>query len=108
MPLLMQGLIIMDEILEQPTQDIDMNLALKIIKDVPYDTWPAVYEATVSNIVDELSIETMFQMCELYLRDYYMQNPMEMIPDLMRIKGEESALYILETIKTSQEGYDRG
>jgi len=29
----------------------------------------------------------------------YLQNPMEIIPDLMRIKGEESALYILDSLQ---------
>ena len=99
MPLLTQGLFPMDETLDQPVQDIDMDLALKVIEMVPRHTWPAVLEATVANIVDELPVETMFQMCELYLRDYYMQNPMEMIPDLMRIKGEESALYLLDSLQ---------
>jgi hypothetical protein len=38
-------------------------------------------------------------MCELYLSDYYLQNPMEIIPDLIRIKGEEPALYILDSLQ---------
>jgi hypothetical protein len=78
---------------------VDMDLVLKICDMVPRHTWPAVLDAAVANIVDELPMETMFQMCELYLTDYYLQNPMEIIPDLMRIKGEESALYILDSLQ---------
>jgi len=84
---------------EDPSQDIDMELAIKVIQMIPSNTWPVVLEATIGNIVDELPAETMFQMCELFLRDYYIQNPLEMIPDLMRIKGEESALYILDSLQ---------
>lgn len=78
---------------------VDMDLVLKVIDMVPRHTWPAVLDAAVANIVDELPMETMFRMCELYLTDYYLQNPMEIIPDLMRIKGEESALYILDSLQ---------
>lgn len=85
---------------EIPQPDsVDMDLVLKVIDMVPRHTWPAVLDAAVANIVDELPMETMFRMCELYLTDYYLQNPMEIIPDLMRIKGEESALYILDSLQ---------
>lgn len=85
---------------EIPQPDpVDMDLVLKVIDMVPRHTWPAVLDAAVANIVDELPVETMFRMCELYLTDYYLQNPMEIIPDLMRIKGEESALYILDSLQ---------
>jgi hypothetical protein len=80
-------------------EDVDMELVLKICDLVPRHTWPAVLDATVANIVDELPMDTMFRMCELYLTDYYIQNPMELIPDLMRIKGQESALYILDSLQ---------
>lgn len=94
---------------------VDMDLVLKICDMVPRHTWPAVLDAAVANIVDELPMETMFRMCEMYLTDYYLQNPMEIIPDLMRIKGEESALYILDSLqldkipvpKTKREGEDQ-
>lgn len=79
--------------------EVDMDLVLKVCDMVPRHTWPAVLDAAVANIVDELPMETMFRMCELYLTDYYIQNPMEIIPDLMRIKGEESALYILDSLQ---------
>ena len=78
---------------------VDMDLVLKVCDMVPRHTWPAVLDAAVANIVDELPMDTMFRMCELYLTDYYLQNPMEIIPDLMRIKGEESALYILDSLQ---------
>lgn len=85
---------------EIPTPNsVDMDLVLKVVDMVPRHTWPAVLDAAVTNIVDELPMETMFRMCELYLTDYYLQNPMEIIPDLMRIKGEESALYILDSLQ---------
>ena len=85
---------------ELPTPaTVDMELVLKIIDLVPRHTWPAVLDAAVANIVDELPMETMFRMCELYLTDYYLQNPMEIIPDLIRIKGEESTLYILDSLQ---------
>ena len=85
---------------EIPTpESVDMELVLKIIDLVPRHTWPAVLDAAVANIVDELPMETMFRMCELYLTDYYLQNPMEIIPDLIRIKGEESTLYILDSLQ---------
>lgn len=85
---------------EIPQPDpVDMDLVLKVIDMVPRHTWPAVLDAAVANIVDELPMETMFRMCELYLTDYYLQNPMEIIPDLFRIKGEESALYLLDSLQ---------
>ena len=90
------------EELEQdiPTpSEVDMDLVLKVYDMVPRHTWPAVLDAAVANIVDELPMETMFRMCELYLTDYYLQNPMEIIPDLMRIKGEEPTLYILDSLQ---------
>ena len=92
-----------DEVLEQEEipqpADVDMDLVLKVCDMVPRHTWPAVLEAAVANIVDELPMETMFRMCELYLIDYYLQNPMEIIPDMFRIKGEESTLYILDSLQ---------
>lgn len=85
---------------EIPTPDpVDMELVLKVVDMIPRHTWPAVLDAAVANIVDELPVETMFRMCELYLTDYYLQNPMEIIPDFMRIKGEESVLYILDSLQ---------
>lgn len=85
---------------EIPTPDpVDMELVLKVIDMIPRHTWPAVLDAAVANIVDELPVETMFRMCELYLTDYYLQNPMEIIPDFMRIKGEKSVLYILDSLQ---------
>jgi hypothetical protein len=91
-----------EELQQEPTAEpdpVDMELVLKVIDMVPRHTWPAVLDAAVANIVDELPMETMFRMCEMYLTDYYLQNPMEIIPDLMRIKGEESALYILDSLQ---------
>ena len=92
-----------DEVLEQEEipqpAEVDMDLVLKVCDMVPRHTWPAVLEAAVANIVDELPMETMFKMCELYLIDYYLQNPMEIIPDMFRIKGEESTLYILDSLQ---------
>lgn len=93
-----------DEVLNQQEEipqpaDVDMDLVLKVCDMVPRHTWPAVLEAAVANIVDELPVETMFRMCELYLIDYYLQNPMEIIPDMFRIKGEESTLYILDSLQ---------
>lgn len=79
--------------------EVDMELVLKICDLVPRHTWPAVLDATVANIVDELPVETMFCMCKLYLTDYYLQNPMEIIPDLMRIRGQETALHILDALQ---------
>ena len=85
---------------EIPTpESVDMELVHKIIDLVPRHTWPAVLDAAVANIVDELPMETMFRMCELYLTDYYLQNPIEIIPDLIRIKGEECTLYILDSLQ---------
>lgn len=86
------------EEIPQPAE-VDMDLVLKVCDMVPRHTWPAVLEAAVANIVDELPMETMFKMCELYLIDYYLQNPMEIIPDMFRIKGEESTLYILDSLQ---------
>ncbi len=93
-----------DEVLNQQEEipqpaDVDMDLVLKVCDMVPRHTWPAVREAAVANIVDEMPMETMFRMCELYLIDYYLQNPMEIIPDMFRIKGEESTLYILDSLQ---------
>ena len=79
--------------------EVDMDLVVKVIELVPRHTWPAVLDAAVSNIVDELPVETMFRMCEMYLTDYYLQNPMEIIPDMFRIKGEEATLYILDSLQ---------
>jgi hypothetical protein len=86
------------EEIPQPAE-VDMDLVLKVCDMIPRHTWPAVLEASVANIVDELPMETMFKMCELYLIDYYLQNPMEIIPDMFRIKGEESTLYILDSLQ---------
>lgn len=92
-----------DEVLNQEEipqpAEVDMDLVLKVCDMVPRHTWPAVLEAAVANIVDELPVETMFRMCEMYLIDYYLQNPMEIIPDMFRIKGEESTLYILDSLQ---------
>lgn len=79
--------------------DVNMDLVLKVCDLVPRHTWPAVLEAAVANIVDELPLETMLRMCEMYLIDYYLQNPMEIIPDMFRIKGEEETLYILDSLQ---------
>jgi hypothetical protein len=91
-----------EEFQQNPTVEpdpVDMELVLKVINMVPRHTWPAVLNAAVTNIVDELPMETLFRMCELYLIDYYLQNPMEIIPDLMRIKGEEITLDILDSLE---------
>ena len=79
--------------------DVDLDLVHRVCEMIPDHTWPAVLNAAVANIVDELPMETMFKMCELYLIDYYLQNPTEIIPDMFRIKGEESTLYILDSLQ---------
>lgn len=80
-------------------QQYDPELALKIMEAVPRHTWPAVLDACVSNIVDELPSDVLFRMCELYLTDYYLENPGQMIPDMLRIKGAESTVYILDALQ---------
>ena len=80
-------------------QQYDPELALKIMEAVPRHTWPAVLDACVSNIVDELPSDVLFRMCELYLTDYYLENPGQMIPDMLRIKGAEATVYILDSLQ---------
>ena len=84
---------------EQQEFDYDRDLAIKIIDAVPRHTWPAVLDAAVSNIVDELPTDTLFRMAELYLTDYYLENPMQIIPDMLRIKGSEATCYILDSLQ---------
>lgn len=84
---------------EQQEFDYDHDLAIKIIDAVPRHTWPAVLDAAVTNIVDELPSDTLFRMAELYLTDYYLENPMQMIPDMLRIKGSEATCYILDSLQ---------
>ena len=98
LPQAYEDVLTQQEEIPQPAE-VDMDLVLKVCDMVPRHTWPAVLEAAVANIVDELPMETMFRMCELYLIDYYLQNPMEIIPDMFRIKGEESTLYILDSLQ---------
>lgn len=77
----------------------DPDLAFKIMEAVPRHTWPAVLDACVANIVDELPSDTLYRIAELYLTDYYIANPGQIIPDMLRIKGAESTVYILDTLQ---------
>ena len=80
-------------------QSYDPELALKIMEMVPRHTWPAVLDACVANIVDELPSDTLFRIAELYLTDYYLDKPGQLIPDMLRIKGVEATLYILDSLQ---------
>ena len=86
------------EVTEAPNQ-YDPDLADKIIQAVPRHTWPAVLDAAVVNIVDELPTDTLFRIAELYLTDYYLENPKQIIPDMLRIKGAEATVYILDSLQ---------
>jgi hypothetical protein len=86
------------EVTEAPNQ-YDPELADKIIQAVPRHTWPAVLDAAVVNIVDELPTDTLFRIAELYLTDYYLENPKQIIPDMLRIKGAEATVYILDALQ---------
>ncbi len=79
--------------------DYNPELARQIIECIPRYTWPAVLDACVANIVDELPMDTLFAMAEMYLTDYYLDNPTEIIPDMLRIKGAESTVYILDSLQ---------
>lgn len=80
-------------------QQYDPELALKIMEAVPRHTWPAVLDACVANIVDELPSDTLFRIAELYLTDYYIENPRQIIPDMLRIKGAEATVHILDALQ---------
>lgn len=79
--------------------DYDPELAQQIIKHIPRYTWPAVLDACVTNIVDELPTDVLFRIAEIYLTDYYINNPNQIIPDMLRIKGPESTVYILDSLQ---------
>ena len=80
-------------------QQYDPELALKIMEAVPRHTWPAVLDAAIANITDELPLDTLYRIVELYLTDYYLENPSQIIPDMLRIKGAEATVYILDSLQ---------
>ena len=80
-------------------QQYDPELALKIMEAVPRHTWPAVLDAVIANITDELPLDTLYRIAELYLTDYYLENPGQIIPDMLRIKGAEATVYILDSLQ---------
>lgn len=89
---------------EQPQVDInypdyDQELARKIVENVPRYTWPAVLDACVVNILDELPFETLSAMAEMYLIDYYIEHPNQIIPDMLRIKGAETTVHVLDSLQ---------
>jgi hypothetical protein len=89
----------MDNEEEITPAEINMELVEKVQGLIPPHTWPMVLDTAVANIVDDLPMDTMFKMCELYLIDYYQTNPQEIIPDMFRIKGEDTTLYILDSLQ---------
>ena len=79
--------------------DYNREIALKIMEAVPRYTWPAVLDACVANIVDELPADTLFRIAELYLTEYYLENSDQIIPDMLRIKGVETTCHILDSLQ---------
>ena len=53
--------------------DYDPDLARQIVEHIPRYTWPAVLDACVANIVDELPSDVLFRIAEIYLTDYYIE-----------------------------------
>jgi hypothetical protein len=89
------------ELNDQPNEryEYDPELACQIVENIPRYTWPAVLDACVANIVDELPSDVLFRIAEIYLTDYYIENPNQIIPDMLRIKGPESTVYILDSLQ---------
>lgn len=79
--------------------EYDPDLARQIVEHIPRYTWPAVLDACVANIIDELPADVLFRIAEIYLTDYYLDNPNQIIPDMLRIKGPESTVYILDSLQ---------
>ena len=79
--------------------EYDPDLARQIVEHIPRYTWPAVLDACVANIIDELPADVLFRIAEIYLTDYYLENPNQIIPDMLRIKGPESTVYILDSLQ---------
>jgi len=104
-PLRQRGLFLMIQSQPEPQEtedkqlDYDPQLAQQIVEHIPRYTWPAVLDACVANIVDELPSDVIFRIVEIYLTDYYIQNPNQIIPDMLRIKGPESTVYILDSLQ---------
>lgn len=99
-PLRQRGLFLM-ELNDQTNEryEYDPDLARQIVENIPRYTWPAVLDACVANIVDELPSDVLFRIAEIYLTDYYIENPNQIIPDMLRIKGPESTVYILDSLQ---------
>jgi hypothetical protein len=89
---------------------IDLDLVDKVIAMIPSETWSAVIDAIVGNIVDNMPstvVERLtgtiddFDRAEEILLDYY-RIPLrkhDLIVDAFKIIGPENTLYLLDSLQ---------
>jgi hypothetical protein len=89
---------------------IDLDLVDKVIEMIPSETWSAVIDAIVGNIVDNMPstvVERLtgtidnFDRAEEILLDYY-RIPLrkhDLIVDAFKIIGPENTLYLLDSLQ---------
>lgn len=95
---------------QSKNKSIDFDLVDKVIEQIPKETWSAVIDAIVANIVDNMpstvvqkltgSIDN-FDRAEEILLDYYCitVDNKELIVDAFKIMGPENTLYLLDSLQ---------
>ena len=89
---------------------IDLDLVDKVVAMIPKETWSAVIDAIVGNIVDNMPSSVLerltgsvdnFDRAEEILLDYYRIDCRhdDLIIDAFKILGAENTLYLLDSLQ---------
>jgi hypothetical protein len=79
--------------------EIDSDLVNKVVQLIPVHTWNIVLAGTVAQLIELMKQETLIKLASFHLTEYYLDNPQEIIPDLMRFLGETEALEFLDSLE---------
>ena len=78
----------------------ELNLLIEqIYEKIPNDKWNDVQNKAIENIVDTMTIDVLFKIAELSLNEHYLENPNELIPDLIGFIGIDRTLSILNSLE---------
>lgn len=99
------------QMISAPTpQPIDEELVSQVVDRIPEWTWEFVYQALVTNIVDQMSSTVLERLtgdpqdtdrADEILGDYYrvFGTREELIADAFHIIGEEATLFLLDSLQ---------
>ena len=95
---------------QSQNEPIDLDLVDNVVKLIPEVTWPAVIQAVVANIVDNMPSEVVYKLTGEYdyfdkaeeiVLNYYNapDRTKDLIIDSFKILGVENTIYLLDSLQ---------